>query len=293
MAYSADSSGPKIVYLGGLDYLLDDGDDILETVDGIEVSRSELSEGLSEYRDVDNVEDAALEDLLEARDIRNQDVRLTRANDNNLGGYISNVFTYAKNVYGGTWENYDWVNNWEKYAQYAITKHFDNNNGNHYYYHCGPTAITNIIKMYGNKYSESSISTASKYTVFTKVMEVNEEAGYRYYTCDGGTYDSTAGEFLRKSFQKFGVTISIYGRYKANYDNIKNASTGDRLMLIMLHGNGPYGNHSVVGFACNRIINQNGGLISFVKVAGGHNTSGRYIETLSISQDQYWEAYFS
>ena len=283
---SSQEKPQKIVYLGELNYLIDNGGANLKSVNGIEVPRNSVTEKLSQYRKIDNVKEAALSDLHRAKERADEIPKAMRAGENTPGGYISDVFTFARNAYGGTWTAYDWENAWEPYTHYSITSDFKN-----YENHCGPTAITNIIKMYGLKYNHSVIKNTLPATVFNRVMEVNTASNNKYYTSSGGTKDNTAGEFMQKSFQKFNVNISVR-QYYANLGNIRNSTSGNKLMLIALHQAAPYGDHSVVGYAWTRIRNQSGGMISFVKLVDGHNRSGRFIDIQTISNDKYWEASF-
>lgn len=304
VAYSADSSGPKIVYLGGLDYLLDDGDDILETVDGIEVFRSELSEGLSEYRDVDNVKEEAIDNLIQAKEEAAVDnLIVPYAGENTPGGYISNVFTYAKNVYGGTWKSYSWQNEWQdaeksitSYSGYkfAVTGDFPGKPGV-----CGPTAITNIIRMYGHQYNDYLTKYSPTQWIFDQVMAANDASGCEYYPAEGGTPPETTGDFIIDSFRNCGITVSTYGYYDANIYNIKNATTANRLMYLILpyESGAPYWNHAVVGYAYNVICEEAQPARptkSFLKIADGHNKTGRYLAIDSkLATYEYLEVYFS
>lgn len=306
VAYSEESSGPKIIYLGGLDYLLDDGDDTLETVDGIEVSRSEVTEGLSEYRDVDNVNEEAINDLIQAKEQEAEGEQIVPyAADNTPGGYISNVFTYAQNAYGGTWKSYSWQNEWQdtekfitshidKNRKFAVTSDFPGKPGV-----CGPTAITNIIRMYGCQYDDYLTKYSTTKWIFDNVMAANDASGHTYYPKEGGTPPETTSDFIIDSFRNCGITVSTYGYYKANINNIRNATTANRLMYLILpfsSGN-PYWNHAVVGYAYNVICEEGQPARpnkSFLKIADGHNKTGRYLLIDSkLATYEYLEVYFS
>ena len=54
---------------------------------------------------------------------------------------------------------------------------------------CGPIAITNAIKMYGNKYNKSTIKNTSEGTIFEKIRTLKNSSGKRYYTDNEGIVD--------------------------------------------------------------------------------------------------------
>lgn len=257
--------------------------------------RTQVQNSISAVRNIDNIQPAVLQSI-----VSEQTSNKTRAGDNQAGGYITDAGVYAKNVYGGTWKCTDYCNPWEDYANFAVTRNFPN-----YKNHCGPTAITNAIKMYGKKYNHATIKQSSNIAVFNKVMEANSDANNKYYTSEG-TSPTTANSFIKDSFKKYGVSVSMYGRYACNLQNLKNAVTGDRLMYISLRQYGkeetengesswkPYGNHAVIGYAWSCMTRTSDlGDKNFIKICDGHNTSGRYLELSLMGDDcKYWEIKF-
>lgn len=159
--------------------------------------------------------------------------------------------------------------------------------------------------MYGNMKNVSSIKTRSSTQVFNKVMEVNNSARNPYYTSaspDPGVHRSRwkeVGEFVARSFNAFNESVDMYGPYKATFDDIKNATTANRLMLLGLDGHAAYGYHAVVGYAytCLRSTNttdSTGKLreMRFLKICDGlTNNGGRYLNIDSIDTYEYWEVY--
>lgn len=283
------SDDAKVIYTGPMAYFLDTGTSQLQTVEGNVVARSQVENQLTPLRDVKNVETSVLQQIASAKRDSNGGIATTRAGDNQEGGYITDAGVYAKNVYGGTWTCTAWNNQWESYANFATTSNFSG-----YSNHCGPTAITNAIKMYGNKYNNSTIKNSTNSQVFAKVIQANQDAGGTYYNGDDGTWDNKANSFIKDSFKKINVNVSVYGKYYCNVQNIKNATTADRLMYIMLHNYGkPYGDHAVIGYAWSRMTRSSDlGDKHFVKIADGHKSSARYIEVSLFINDQYWEIKF-
>lgn len=281
----------KVIYTGPMEYLLDTGSESLLSLDGVEVARSQVKNQLASLRDVKNVQTSVLQEIIAEKKAMKDDgpTATVQASDNHAGGYITDAGVYAKNVYGGTWKCTAWNNEWEEYANFATMSNFPG-----YTNHCGPTAITNAIKMYGNKYNNSTIKNSSNASVLSKVLDANAEATSPYYTGASGTWDATANAFIQDSFKKYNVNVTVYGRYSLNVENMKNATTSNRLMFIMLHSYGyPYGNHSVLGYAWSRMTRSSDqGDKHFIKVCDGHKSSGRYIELALCLQDQFWEIHF-
>ena len=100
------------------------------------------------------------------------------------------------------WVEYESADHWSSYANYADMDMFVATLND-----CGPTAIVNIVKMYGNKYNRSNIKNESDYDVFDTALEVNTEhfnkTGTWYYdTASGGlgTDNDTANRFIMDVF---------------------------------------------------------------------------------------------
>ncbi len=294
----------KIIFTGPMAYFLDTGTSQLQTIEGTVVARSKVENQLISLRDVKNVQASVLKQIASEKRTKNIGSAPMRAGSNQEGGYITDAGVYAHNVYGGTWTCTDWCNPWQNSENYAVTSDFSG-----YQNHCCPTAITNAIKMYGKQYNHNTIKNSSNLSVFNKVIQANNEATKPYYTCEDGTSPDVVDDFIKAAFKKYNVTVSMYGRYECNLQNLKNAVTSDRLMYISLRDYGkreynsqgelvwkPYGNHGVIGFAWSRMTRSSDlGDKHFIKIADGHNRSGRYLELSLLMKDsdnKYWEIKF-
>lgn len=289
-------STQKIVYLGALDYLADNGSDTLVSPIGEEISRNELVNTLEERRDEKYVNEETAEAIAE---ITSNDGK-RRANSNTPGGYITDPYAYAKYVYGGTFYNANWANHWDKYfdsnKQFAVQTDFAKNEPN-----CCLTAITNMMKMYGEKYN-TSLKTTSYASIYNKVLAASEG----YYSTEGftdsafgGVIPEQAGTITRKSFAAYGIVIDTYWEWGAqiNYQRtIDLFSSPNRLMLLGVLQNSskhPYGSHALVGYAYTRICNDKNIYRAFIKVADGRNRKGCYVEIDSVaSGSKYWQITF-
>ncbi len=289
--YTEFDLGPNdtVVYLGMLDYLVENDEDTLETLDGTIVSKEEVYNYFDEICSIDNVREDLLTDIVESKQAASTRAGEVSLLSNTYGSDITDPFAYASNVYGFSYICSDYANNWESHANFAVMSSFSG-----YAKHCGPTAITNIIKMHMSKYNRGNRSNIN---TFTEVIAANTAAGGKYYSSSGGTQNSTANSFIRDSFARFGVTVQVYGRYVPTYVNVKNATTANRLMYLMLLNHELYGDHHIVGYAYTRLQNTSLPTVYklFVKIADGWSTSARYVDMTSASSfsHTYWEVYFS
>lgn len=289
-------STQKIVYLGALDYLADNGSDTLVSPIGEEISRNELVNTLEERRDEKYVNDETAEAIAEITS--NDGKRRIVNSPNRQGGYIDDPFAYARILYGGTFYNVNWANHWDQYL--GTTHKFatasiapDPNN-------CCLVAVTNMLKMYGRKYNYTSLNNASYASIYSKV----KEASQGFYVPNGevvenwgGVDPDHAGIIIRDSFQKYNmnrVTTFLYDRIDYQ-KTTKMFSSPNKLMLLGVKKNDlkhPYGNHALVGYAYTRICNDKV-YRAFIKVADGRNDEARYVEIDSIaSGSRYWEVTF-
>lgn len=297
-------STEKVVYVGPLGYLLDNGTDTLLSAEGEEVPREALSNDFDEFRDIENVTPEAIEMIVESKEEAAENGGISPlAADNTPGGQISDTVAYLKYIYGSTWKCTSWNNKWESAAHFAIDTDFPG-----YIDHCGPVAITNAIKMYSKQYNNSIIRNASDTAVFNKVIAVNNESNKKYYVPNGmytGTHMNIANEFIEKSFAKCGVKVLVYGEkmiepkepYRCSIENIKNATTADRLMYIALrkanYGAAYDGDHGVIGYAwaCMTDSNFNRDRY-FLKISDGRNRSSRALDVQRLYKESYWEIKF-
>jgi hypothetical protein len=279
-----------VVYLGALSYFLDEGGEELKTIDATAVSRTEVYSVLDEIRSINNVREDLLEDIIEAKLSSIKTPGELSLFANGAGGEITDPLIHAKNVYGGNpWVAYEWRNDWESYTNFARTQDFNGTN------HCGPVAITNIIKMYGKRYNNSTIKNASNSNVFQQVLQANINSGSAYYAIIGGTFPSSANNFIRDSFGMYNVSVSTYGQYACSYSGIKTTlDNGNRLLYItvgsILNQHSYYGYHAVVGYAYTRLYSSSlNAYKSYVKICDGWASGGRYIDLSTIASNNFWE----
>ena len=294
-------TGSEIVYVGALDYLIDNGGPRLTTVDGLTVKRSDVTNTLKGTRNVANLKQETIRCLVRNRfeALQNPSISPLAAN-NTRGGYITDPFAYAENLYGGSWVSSEWGNNWEDYANFAFQSQFPS-----YLEACGPIAITNMVKMYENKYNDTGITSKTNASVFMDVIDASSLRNPPYYInasaySGGGVDDESASPYISDVFNhKFDVDVTVLGRYSASYGNVKGTlSSQNRLMYLMLKSNDgnnswhPYGNHAVVGYAFTQLENVGGSTTEFVKICDGKASAARYVQLFTLSNAKYWDVNF-
>lgn len=106
------STESQVIYLGGLSYLLDIGDDTVVDVQGDEIPREELNNPLNDLRSEENVDDELLTKIVLAKDEAGISP-LLNGEGGNKEDEISNPFTFAKNVFYRTnWTCKEFKNYW-------------------------------------------------------------------------------------------------------------------------------------------------------------------------------------
>ncbi len=286
-----------IVYNGVLYYYKDDGTGILKTLDGISVQRNQLINYLEVKRDCVHIPATVKEYLanLVDKSSKHQD-NPTRSNY-----AISDPFAHALNLYTGPFVANDWQNHWEAGSssfECHTTGEFGNL-GNGFYLHCGPTAITNMLINFGNRFGTSSICNEDADDIFLTVANIGIDE-LCYFNINnpylGGTPNYAAGGYILCCFSAYNVQgIEVNGRYNINYSNINTSLSNDRLVYVLLDGHDYYGDHHVLCYAYTRLVSSTtGNYYSYIKVADGWFSSPRYIDLISLDGDKYWEVkYYS
>lgn len=279
------SDSDRIVYTGALEYYKDSGTATLETPDGNFVKRAAISNAFERARDVQNTPCSVLSSIIQER----QSV--------STAAVITDPFKHADSVYAGPFKYYEHINKWDSSSSslsLVNMSSFDCKN------HCGPTAITNMLKMYGNRFSVSSIKKDSVKEIFNTVLGVG---GSKYYfNADieigddivlGGTVNAWAGAYIKDCFSEYGLNASCTKK-DISYDNVKSSLANDHLLYLMVMGHSTYGNHHMVCYAYTRLVSTTTGLYkTYLKVADGWSTSPRYVDLATATSDEYWDAKIS
>lgn len=276
-------NGDQILYLGAYEYYLesDNSGDYVESLAGENVNRDDLVNDVTEWRSADNIPTEIIDEYIES-----QSATIMSGDDDSgislTSGVISNAGEHANSTYQGPFILSDYVNKWDNYMGYYTTS-YGSSIG--YTNHCGPTAITNLILACGNRYP-SKISYSSANTVFKNVVTVG--LNNNYYSTGSGTANSTALQYIRNSFALYSAYPTLYGNNSVTYNNIVYALTNEALLYVMLSNHETYGNHAVVCFAYCRLVSETTGWYkTYMKVADGWGSSGRYIDLGSALTAKY------
>lgn len=279
----------KIVYGGSLYYYKDTGDSTIETLSGTSITRNRATNVLASQHSISNVPASVLAKLNEI------DTASTFASEYPIEDPIDHADTW----YNGPYTSDSYTNKWENYVTGTIREMSDfKNRGIGYHKHCGPTAITNMILIYDDRYGISGVNASSDYgDVFDTVAAVGRNNMY-YINSDqlgiGGTANSTADDYIVDAFAEFNVTdIDVLGRYSINYSNVRTSLQDGCLLYAMLNDHDYYGDHHVVGYAYTRLISSSDdSLVTYLKIADGWDPSPRYIDITSSGVGKYWEVTF-
>ena len=307
----SEKSDAKIVYVGTLGYFYDNGGENLLDVEGTKVQRDYVENSLEELRSIDNVVQEVRESVVVEKMKSTMDSTKVGAKSSVIT--IKDPFAFAKEVYGqdGTWTCNDYKNFWESYAESSyplIQDHLSAEYGKA----CVPIAITNILKLIGEKYGNNRLISPDPKAAALYGMDhldiFNQIEGMkwgfiRYYYPGEGTIRDVIREYTEKAITKYQVSATVSGEKALSVTNIVSTfQLPAALMLIDLEkGKGkdekgdpvdipgiPYGEqHAVVGYAYTRLANSKTNIQRmFVKIADGFEEGSRYIGTNFVTRDK-------
>ncbi len=288
------SQNDNVVYGGALHYYKDNGSDDLQTLGGGLVNRNDVISVIKDKRNAVYIPETFISLLISEKTRSERE----NAGGRNVGPYdnvIENPFDHASTWYNGPYECHDWTNYWEP-NNTTVECHSAleySNLGGGYVNHCGPTAITNMLIIYGNRFNISSITSETDDDIFVTVAGIGISHSYYFNSnfINIGTLNGAAGWYIYDSFAAFNVTgITINGRYGINYSNVSISLGNDRLLYLLLDDNDCYGDHHVTCYAYTRLQSTtDGNFVTYLKVADGWSDTPRYIDINSVDDDQYWE----
>lgn len=284
----------QVVYLGPEYYYMDSVDndlDVLWDLSGNKVLRDQLVNVIEENSDINNIpENVAITIASEKGVLYFNASESSEDIDSGISLYasnsspIANPFTHANNNYQGPFVSNDYINKWENYVSYYDTTTYD------YGRHCGPSAITHLIKWYGKRYNSSLCNTSYSSTLSSVVSYGNT---WGYYDPSSGTLRGSASEYIRLCFAQRGVSVYVNGKYNVNYDNVKKSLGDNQLLYVSLDSHPCYNNHAVACFAYTRLKSTSTGWYkTYIKVADSWSTNARYIDMASVSECKYWSVSF-
>ena len=276
----------QIVYCGSLNYYKDSGSEMLQALNGATVSRHEISDDLASISSVSYVP-IAIKNKVNNAHSTTQDVE-------GSDDYIDNAIEHANEWYEGPFvcDGDNWENDWDNgvpITLYETSDFKDLDDG--YTQHCGPTAITNFLSMYGNRYNILSIKNTDPDDIFRTVAQIGYDYLYYYNWEHGGTANASAGNYVVRCFQAFGIN-NVVKNYRKGlmYNNIRSTLENNHIAYVMLTGHPKYGNHHVICYAYTRLVSRATGYYkTYLKVADGHSHDPRFLDLAAVTTDTYWE----
>lgn len=278
------SEGDKIVYVGAFGYYKDNGTSTLETLDGASVEKAQINNRLESARDVRNVPAYVLSSINGSNNAVCSDP------------VITDPFAHANAAYAGPFNYYEHINKWENGSNLVLINMNRFNCENH----CGPTAITNMLKMYGDRFNISSIKNDTVDELFGSVLWIGN-AKY-YFNADirvdgkvifGGTIMALAGSYIKDCFKEYGLTATCTKK-AISFNNIKTSLRNDHLLYLMATSHPTYGSHAMACYAYTRLVSvTTGSYKTYLKVADGWSSSPRYVDLATLTSDNYWDAKIS
>lgn len=260
----------QIVYCGSLNYFKDDGSEELLTINDETISKEEV------------------EDLFSEDNLTQSTPTISTFAQLGYGEAIIEPIAYAIKVYGGNYKCHEYRNTLESYCKFRYSDFYTTYSYGYWRGNCGPTAVTNIVEIVGNARNISKIKSTSHEIIFDKIAGHGEKNGY--YKTGSGT--SHTGNLIKGGFSEFNVNVTVTSK-TPTYENIKREIDLNQPFCIELLNYAhyckydDYGNllagHDVTGYAYTRFLNTDTGYYkSFVKIADGNATSGRYLDIATL-----------
>lgn len=200
-------------------------------------------------------------------------------------GTIKDPVPYANNTYGGTFTcNGNYVNSYEPYCSYFTTGLASQNSLTSKYTGgtCGPVAVTNLIRLYGNKDNKSSVKNATDYSIMDTVVKAGVASGY--CSSVGGANNNPG--LVVVGFKAYGYTTVSSSQVAYSFSQAQTELQNCTPFLLYLSQNGgsPYTStgtaHDVACYAYTQFVQSGTNAIkSFLKVEDGWSSDGgRYID---------------
>ncbi len=256
------STDDKIIYLGGYEYYVDDGSSSVQGLYTNNVSKNELVNYVGQSRNISNIPESAI---------------LNATTNISPNSVILDPIGHANANYGGQFV-YTYQNDrWENYMDYFTV---DYGKGVGYSNHCGPTAITNIIAAFRNRYPTNAINVpSSNNTLFTEIANLGISNGY--FSNSSGTLSSSREQYFEAVFDEYSIdpysTYSILS-HPDDVEEYKFPMTYNAIFYVSVRKHTTYSDHAVVAYGLSIVSNQNGITRNYFHIADGWGVSPRYLE---------------
>ena len=261
----------NIVYLGSYEYFTDNGTSVVTDLSGNTVAKSDLVNLVEESRDISNVSASLLETCV----VRNGGI--TARGD---GNYITNPHQHAAATYGDTFTTDSYYNSWGPYIDYYV--YFKGAGVEVGYQSAG--VITNMILAFCDRFN---IAMSSHCFTPGDLMGLVILAGEDF--CDINEYvdvsDTDVDFFIKCAFSRaVDRNVDASELVLANKAQMLDYLEMDYLLFVKPNGHSTYDSRPFLAFAYTKLIGQTSGYTkTYLKIADGINSSGRYVDMSTIT----------
>ncbi len=186
-----------------------------------------------------------------------------------------------------------WTNPWKKYESYCTTGQFADLGSKGYKRHCGPTAVTNLIRTL--KMAEDDGFAEREDSTFSRIAALGQQM-LIYFNMDlmghfGGTSDIWAGIYIRAALKKYHLKAKVIGRHFLTEENVKKAIERGSILYVEFHNHPQYKNHHVICYSAEELlVKKNKREVSFyLKCADGWSKKPQYLSLQSVPHGNFIE----
>lgn len=277
----------EIIYLGSYEYYINKGEDKVTGLYGEAVEKKNLINLIEQDRSIDNIPEAAI-------------LHAGEDNISTLGSEIIDPVGHANANYPGPFNvlyRADW---WENYLDYYDMS-YGTSIGCHG--HCTPTAITNLIAAFRNRYpADSSGIPYNNNSLFYEIADLGITNGYYVNSVDPnlmGTKESKVYNYIMDVFAKY--NINPYFKYTDNltsdiedlrfsmsygaifYLSILSDKVRQNVGNVNFDKSNIYGDHGVILHGLTRLQSQaDQGYKTYLHIADGWNINKRYLDLKTV-----------
>lgn len=206
---------------------------------------------------------------------------------------INDPVAHANAWYGGGFRVTEYIDRWRGESEYHTTGEFARIRAKSVL-HCGPTAITNLLRSVARRTGNTWIERHSAEDLFEVVAsEGSRILAYHngsWHNLFGGTSDVLAGYFINKAADAVRMpALAESAPVMILTQQLYQWMREGNLAFLMLHRHECYRNHHVL---CNGVItvaNRDGKQHRYYQIMDGWASRPRYVDERSVIGDLFWK----
>ena len=209
---------------------------------------------------------------------------------------ISAPLLDAQKQQPGNYEIRNVIDQWEPWAaRYTTTAHFGRVEEIRYFNNCGPTALTNLLLMAGQRFGKLGGDADRARNIYHQVARFGVRHLYFINSrlrLAHGTSDLRAVSYIRRMCRKLlGIRPRIRLR-RVTRKNVRYSLSSGSLLYLMLWHHPVYHSHHLLAYGCEDVENTETGVMrTYLKVSDGHANDVRFLDLADI-RGLYWEVQF-